>query len=177
MFIGPCIAKKKEADESNYVDACLTFDELNDWMNIEGIHAVNKPRTEENGKRSRFYPTTGGIVKSMDIPEGLDVITLDGTESCMAALDEIRAGTFDHAFIEMSACKGSCVNGPILREHAERPLAGVVKVASYAGKADFEAKAPQNISAQYAPAGLRRVMPGSAAIQEVLRAMGKTLAA
>lgn len=174
VFIGPCIAKKKEADESNYVDACLTFDELNDWMNIEGIHAVNKPRTEENGKRSRFYPTTGGIVKSMDIPEGLDVITLDGTESCMAALDEIRAGTFDHAFIEMSACKGSCVNGPILREHAERPLAGVVKVASYAGKADFEAKAPQNISAQYAPAGLRRVMPGSAAIQEVLRAMGKT---
>ena len=92
VFIGPCVAKKKEADESNYVDACLTFDELANWMGSENVHVLNKPRPHEDGKRARFYPTTGGIVRSMDIPEGLNVITLDGTETCMAALKEIRNG-------------------------------------------------------------------------------------
>ena len=110
----------------------------------------------------------------MDLSKTFDYIALDGTDSCMAALDEIRAGSFDNAFIEMSACKGSCISGPILREHAERPLTGVVKVTSYAGPADFDAKAPASMSEQFMPSGLRRVMPGSAAIQEVLIAMGKT---
>lgn len=174
VFIGPCIAKKKEADESSMVDACLTFDELNDWMDAQSVRPVSKPRKHEDGKRSRFYPTTGGIIKSMDLSKTFDYIALDGTDSCMAALDEIRAGSFDNAFIEMSACKGSCISGPILREHAERPLTGVVKVTSYAGPADFDAKAPASMSEQFMPSGLRRVMPGSAAIQEVLIAMGKT---
>ena len=174
VFIGPCIAKKKEADESNYVDACLTFDEINDWLDADSVHPVSKPREKSEGKLSRFYPTTGGIVRTMNIPADIDVVTLDGTESCMAALEEIRAGSFEHTFIEMSACKGSCVSGPILRDHSERPLNGVVKVTAYAGKGDFDAKAPASISTQYAPAGLRRVMPGSAAIQEVMLAMGKT---
>lgn len=174
VFIGPCIAKKKEADESSIVDACLTFDELNDWMDAQSVRPVSKPRKHEDGKRSRFYPTTGGIIKSMDLSKTFDYIALDGTDSCMAALDEIRAGSFDNAFIEMSACKGSCISGPILREHAERPLTGVVKVTSYAGPADFDAKAPASMSEQFMPSGLRRVMPGSAAIQEVLIAMGKT---
>ena len=122
VFIGPCVAKKKEADESNYVDACLTFDELANWMGSENVHVLNKPRPHEDGKRARFYPTTGGIVRSMDIPKGLNVITLDGTETCMAALKEIRNGGFANSFIEMSACTGSCVNGPIVREHSLRPL-------------------------------------------------------
>ena len=116
VFIGPCIAKKKEADESSMVDACLTFDELNDWMDAQSVRPVSKPRKHEDGKRSRFYPTTGGIIKSMDLSKTFDYIALDGTDSCMAALDEIRAGSFDNAFIEMSACKGSCISGPILRE-------------------------------------------------------------
>ncbi len=174
VFIGPCIAKKKEADESSMVDACLTFDELSDWLDAQSIRPVSKPREHADGKRSRFYPTTGGILKSMDLPKGFEYIALDGTDSCMAALDEMRAGSFDNAFIEMSACKGSCISGPILREHAERPLTGVLKVASYAGHSDFEAKAPANMAEQFAPSGLRRVMPGSAAIQEVMIAMGKT---
>lgn len=174
VFIGPCVAKKKEADESNYVDACLTFDELANWMGSENVHVLNKPRPHEDGKRARFYPTTGGIVRSMDIPEGLNVITLDGTEACMAALKEIRNGGFSNSFIEMSACTGSCVNGPIVREHSLRPLYGMVRVEGYAGGADYDAKSPADISARYMPAGLHRVMPGSAAIQEVLVAMGKT---
>ena len=125
-------------------------------------------------RRARFYPTTGGIVRSMDIPKGLNVITLDGTETCMAALKEIRNGGFANSFIEMSACTGSCVNGPIVREHSLRPLYGMVRVEGYAGGADYDANKPADISARYMPAGLHRVMPGSAAIQEVLVAMGKT---
>ena len=174
VFIGPCVAKKKEADESKYVDACLTYDELADWMGAENVHVMNKPRAHEDGKRSRFYPTEGGIARSMDLPEDVNVISLGGTSKCMAALDEIRAGNYSNVFIEMSACAGSCVNGPIVREHRVRPLNGILRVNAYAGKSDYDEKAPADISTRYMPAGLHRVMPGNAAIQEVLLAMGKT---
>lgn len=37
MFIGPCIAKKAEADDSPYTDVALTYDELRDWLAAEHI--------------------------------------------------------------------------------------------------------------------------------------------
>ena len=37
VFIGPCISKKAEADESPYVDCVLTFEELSAWFEKEGI--------------------------------------------------------------------------------------------------------------------------------------------
>ncbi|MDR2418033.1 MAG: 4Fe-4S binding protein [Treponema sp.] len=37
VFIGPCIAKKREADQWNEIDAALTFKELRDWLKAEAI--------------------------------------------------------------------------------------------------------------------------------------------
>ena len=37
VFVGPCIAKKREAYESGIIDAVLTFEELAEWFREEGI--------------------------------------------------------------------------------------------------------------------------------------------
>lgn len=175
VFIGPCIAKKQEADDAPSVDACLTFDEVDEWLKQAGVEVHRSEKMpDEPGKRARLYPTPGGILKSMNKYADFDRVAIDGVENCMFALEELRAGRIHDVFIEMSACEGSCVAGPIIREHRQRRLAGVMRVTHYAGKADFEAKPPKSMLMPIKQAGLRRIQPGGEAVQQVLIKMGKT---
>ncbi|MGJ4851802.1 [Fe-Fe] hydrogenase large subunit C-terminal domain-containing protein [Bacillota bacterium Meth-B3] len=173
VFIGPCIAKKREADEADSVDACLTFDELDDWLGEQGVPLVASGPREEEGKRARLYPTAGGILRTMEKIPGYERMAIDGAENCIAALEEMRAGRIDNVFIEMSACEGSCIAGPIIREHSARRLSGAIRVNHYAGPARFPDAPPASIGAFYPPTPLVRPMPGGAAIQAVLTKMGK----
>ena len=59
VFIGPCVAKKEEAQECGEVDAVLTFDELTEWLNQENITV--QPASElKKGGRARLYLHGGG---------------------------------------------------------------------------------------------------------------------
>ncbi|MEG2118531.1 MAG: [Fe-Fe] hydrogenase large subunit C-terminal domain-containing protein, partial [Clostridia bacterium] len=66
VFIGPCLAKKDEADYyGSIVDAVLTFEELSEWLAAENVEIeIQKDQTPES--RARFFPTTGGILKTMN---------------------------------------------------------------------------------------------------------------
>ena len=65
VFVGPCVAKKDEAQHyEGIVDAVLTFDELTAWLEREGIAPEQRMDTEVHS-RARFFPTTGGILKTM----------------------------------------------------------------------------------------------------------------
>ena len=67
VFIGPCVAKKEEAQECGEVDAVLTFDELTEWLNQENITV--QPASElKKGGRARLFPTAGGILRCMEKP-------------------------------------------------------------------------------------------------------------
>ena len=70
--------------------------------------------------------------------------------------------------------RGSCINGPVMREHKKKRMLGAMKVENYAGDDLFGVEAPNDLRERYAPDGLKRVMPGNEAIQEVLNRMGKT---
>lgn len=174
VFIGPCVSKKREADEASSVDCCLTFDEISEWMMSAGVSTEPSASKDGEGERARFYPTAGGIIKSMNKTPGYHRVAIDGVSNCRAALEEIRGGKLSGVFIEMSACEGSCVAGPIIREHRQRRLSGALKVACYAGYGDYEITPPKDMSMPIPPAGLKRVMPGAEAVAEVLRKMGKT---
>ena len=65
VFIGPCVAKKDEADYyEGLVDAVLTFEELTNWFRAERIEPERElDNTPES--RARFFPTTGGVLKTM----------------------------------------------------------------------------------------------------------------
>ena len=65
VFIGPCVAKKDEAEYySDIVDAVLTFEELSIWLKEEGIEIVPEEESRDTGK-ARLFPTTGGVLKTM----------------------------------------------------------------------------------------------------------------
>ena len=177
VFIGPCVAKKDEAEYyEGIVDAVLTFEELTKWLEEEHI-SLASDMDDCNESRARFFPTTGGILKSMaERSPDYTYMAIDGVENCMAALRDINSGKIHHCFIEMSACIGSCVGGPVMEKYHRAPVKDYMAVANYAGEKDFEVNRPDfsEIKKHFAKIELRNGMPSEEEITAILRKMGKT---
>ncbi len=141
VFIGPCVAKKDEAHHyDGIVDAALTFEELTDWMNQENIELdLNEPQESIEESLARFFPTPGGILKTIQNKNpAYTYFYVDGVDNCMKALSEIETGNLSKCFIEMSACVGSCIGGPVMEKYRKKPLSDLMQVYHYAGSNDFE---------------------------------------
>ena len=177
VFIGPCVAKKDEAEHyEGIVDAVLTFEELTEWFKSENI-VLEKEMDNDICSRARFFPTTGGILKTMaqDIP-GYTYLALDGVENCIAALKDIIDGKVHKCFIEMSACVGSCVGGPVMEKyHHSSSVKDFIAVSGYAGTKDFEVSQPKanELKKNFGYIEQRSQMPTDMEIMNVLRQMGK----
>ena len=178
VFIGPCVAKKDEADHyQGIVDAVLTFEELSGWLTEAGIAIAPGPRAKSDESRARLFPTTGGILKTMACAQpGYTYLALDGVESCKAALEDIRNGNLHRCFIEMSACIGSCVGGPVMEKYHHSPIRDFAAVTAYAGAKDFPIQSLPDgaLKKHLTYIGKRLPEPGEAEIADILRQMGKT---
>ncbi len=176
VFIGPCVAKKDEAEYyEGIVDAVLTYEELDKMLAEEGITLECEMDSDENS-RARFFPTTGGVLKTMaQNAEGYTYMAIDGVENCMAALRDIESGKTHKCFIEMSACIGSCINGPVMRKTHNAPVKDYMSVASYAGTRDFDVEqpAPEFLQKNFINIAHKLAMPSESEIMSVLRQMGK----
>ena len=181
VFIGPCVAKKDEAEHyEGIVDAMLTFEELTEWLNSEKIE-LEQELDNEPCSRARFFPTTGGVLKTMaqDVP-GYTYLALDGVENCISALKDIINGKVHKCFIEMSACVGSCVGGPVMEKyHNTSNVKDYIAVSNYAGEKDFEVIQPKPIQLKksFEYIEQRYQIPAEEEIQKILRQMGKFNAA
>lgn len=176
VFIGPCVAKKDEAQHyEGIVDAVLTYEELTEWLSGEGIE-LKKEMDSNRESRARFFPTTGGILKTMKLNQpDYDYMAIDGVENCIAALKDIEQGNIHHAFIEMSSCVGSCVGGPVMEKYHPSPVREYLAVANYAGDKDFKVEQPnqEDIRKYFSEIEIKNKVPTDAEIAETLRKMGK----
>ncbi len=178
VFIGPCLSKKAEAEEyAGAIDCVLTFEELTAWLKEENIQPEAAADTAEKSERakSRLYPTTSGILRSMkkDNPEYL-YMAIDGVENCKNALRDIIAGNVGKCFIEMSACVNSCIGGPAMDKKHEGVIHERRAVDSFAGSGRFEVNNLSDMKKSMPFKGVNKSMPGSKAIDEILRKMNKT---
>lgn len=177
VFIGPCVAKKDEAEYyAGIVDAVLTYEDLTKWLEAEKI--VPEPDMDETEEsRARFFPTTGGVLKTMaqNMP-GYTYLAIGGVENCIAALRDIESGNMRRCFIEMSACTDSCIGGPVMEKYHRSPVSDYIAVADYAGDRDFSVEQPDSMELRktFEPIELRNVCPSESEIAGILRKMGKT---
>ena len=176
VFIGPCVAKKDEADHyKGLTDAVLTFEELTNWLNKEGIELEHEVDTKEESL-ARFFPVTGGVLKTMrqDAP-GFTYLSIDGVANCMEALKDIESGKIHHCFIEMNACSGGCISGPVMEKYHKNPIKDYVAVSSYAGTKDFDVPQPDlmHLRKSFSPIQPEAKMPSETEISAILRQMGK----
>ncbi len=176
VFVGPCVAKKDEAEYYHgIVDAVLTFEELSEWFKEEKIE-LEPVQDNNNNSRARFFPTTGGVLKTMSEVKDFTYVAIDGVENCIQVLKDIEKGKIHKCFIEMSACVGSCVGGPVIEKyHHTSNIKDYIEVASYAGENDFEVTQPKMIELKkvFAYIEQKSVQPSEIEIGNILRQMGK----
>ncbi len=176
VFIGPCVAKKDEAAYyEGLVDAVLTFEELTKWLEAEKI-SIPAVMDSSEESRARFFPTTGGILKTMAQNEpGYTYIAIDGVQNCIDALKDIENGTMHKCFIEMSACAGSCIGGPVMEKYHKSPVREYISVSNYAGKKDFDVPQPDEIQMRktFTFIDKKAEIPTEEQIRDILRQMGK----
>lgn len=178
VFIGPCLSKKAEAESyAGTVDCVLTFEELTGWFKAENITIEQIPDSTDKSDcaKTRLYPTTSGILRSMN-KNNSDYLymAIDGVENCRNALRDIIAGNVGKCFIEMSACVNSCIGGPAMDKKHEGVIHERRAVDSFAGSGRYSIPALSSMEKKMPFIGLSKKMPGSAAIDEILRQMNKS---
>lgn len=126
VFLGPCIAKKKEAaDERHpgYIDAVLNFNDINKWLEAEGIDidsCEDTPFKQLDPKVNRLYPVTNGVVNSiLATQKKVDhyhKFYVHGTKNCIDLCESLVRGELSGCFIEANMCSGGCVKGPTVED-------------------------------------------------------------
>jgi PAS domain-containing protein len=123
VFIGPCIAKKKEAElHPELLDVVLTFEDLENWLSEENIDIASIVATPddrfalEDAREGSLYPIEGGlvpgVVRNADV-KSAQVMSFSGISNVEQALKGIAAWRPEGSiFLELTACGGSCINGP-----------------------------------------------------------------
>ena len=123
VFIGPCIAKKVEAQQhSDIIDFVLTFEEMEAVFVGAGISPTTIDETEFTTTASRdgnAFARAGGVVQAViDAAEKIapDLVVkphrAEGLQNCKVALLQMKASKIDANFFEGMACSGGCVGGP-----------------------------------------------------------------
>lgn len=123
VFIGPCIAKKNEADRNpDLIFASLTYDELNYWIKDLGIDINSIEPTKEDvfipkpAHEGALYPIEGGMnetIKMDKIKKDVRLISLSSLPALKRALQNLKAENIEgKIFLEALSCEGGCVNGP-----------------------------------------------------------------
>ncbi|MFZ2538996.1 MAG: [Fe-Fe] hydrogenase large subunit C-terminal domain-containing protein, partial [Oscillospiraceae bacterium] len=137
VFIGPCVAKKAEARETDIAastDYVLTFQEMRDILKFSGIDLADMPEDlrDHSSRAGRIYASTGGVseavqstVKQLNPNRKIkvDATQADGIPSCKAMLSDLINGKITANFIEGMGCVGGCVGGPkalISKEEARK---------------------------------------------------------
>ena len=176
VFIGPCVSKKEEAARyADYADEVLTFEELTKWLGEAGV-TIEKRLDSNNQSRARLVPTTGGVLRTMaERDPNYTYLAIDGIDNCREALEEIIDGKLHNCFIEMSACSGSCANGPVMEKYKKSPVASAMAINRYAGREDFDVAQPDKaeLHKNMTMLNIGASVPTETEISAILRRMGK----
>lgn len=164
VFVGPCIAKKAEARETDVagaVDYVLTFQEVRDIFQAADIHPeeLEEAQRDHSSRAGRIYAHTGGVSEAVratvaqlrpDRSIQVNAVQADGVPACRALIETIRKGEHTANFFEGMGCPGGCVGGPKVLVERET---GRANVERYGQQAQY--KTP--LENPYVPELLRRL--------------------
>lgn len=128
VFLGPCIAKKKEAQDprhNSYIDAVLNFNDINRWLQDEEIEITeceDQPFVHMDPKVNRLYPVTNGVVNSVlatqEKKDNYRKFYVHGESNCIDLCKGLVRGEISGCFIEMNMCAGGCIKGPTVNDQS-----------------------------------------------------------
>jgi uncharacterized Fe-S cluster-containing protein len=119
VFIGPCPAKKAEAEQPDMagaVDGVLTFEEIREWISSTKVKIADLRPTDMDdipASHARLFPIEGGLAYTASLDTSLlrpDFVAVSGAHEVMEMLANIREGSTIRLF-EALFCPGGCING------------------------------------------------------------------
>ncbi|TLX70845.1 Fe-S cluster protein [Labilibacter sediminis] len=186
IFIGPCIAKKAEADQHpNLIDTAISFKELKQWMDEE------KPQTDvtDTNSGSNFfpykanegnnYPVNGGMIEtfSKQWDNNLLKLSFSGITEIKKVLNNIETVQHDGPiFLELLLCDGGCINGPGCSSEVN-PVQKKIDIHFSHNKANKKENTPINVNIEcdyFGTPNVNAPKPDPQKIQDILYSIGKT---
>ncbi len=122
VFIGPCVAKKHEAQDdevSDAIDSVLTFTELKSMLANEKIVLNELEDSDFDGPHAmmgKAYPLAGGLLKTTDVSGDIlekDIIVVEGKRKVVDIIEEIANNHINAKFTDILFCEG-CISGPAI---------------------------------------------------------------
>ncbi len=177
VFIGPCIAKMREAAESKVVDAVLTFEDLKKMMEEDGLRFPEAEAQEPkaSGASGRIYPITRGVIKSFPGENTkYRPLSVDGVRKCMNG--SLYIDQLENVFVEMNCCEYACINGPCSLQHEDSAVIADARVRKYAEQAEESGVSLDgaDLYHRYPKLKEKGCEPPEEKIREILAKTGKT---
>lgn len=185
IFIGPCIAKKIEADRHpDLLSLSLSFTDLRQWLKDENIvlkdihTSVFDKFVMSKAEEGAAYPVEGGMIETLKPYEQSQkayLMQITGIENIKRELKNIREEALDRPiFIECLACEGGCVNGPC----TSSKKSGLEKRVEILKESDFSGLAGKrspsvDITLNYASEAIVQPEHDETDIKRVLASIGK----
>ena len=190
VFIGPCIAKRKEAKDPRHdhdVDAVISFSDLKQWLKEESIcirDCEDEPFPFDPAVNRR-YPVTGGVLASVqaglrDRPENrYRQLYVHGLHNCIELCHDLEEGSLHHCIIEMNSCENGCVKGPALSKEGVYPykikldIEDAIPTEAPEESALRRSMANVSFGKKFENRALRDLMPDEEEIRSILAKTGK----
>jgi len=149
VFISPCLAKRREAEETGAVDLTLTTEEIGAWFVAAGTELASLPERPFDGPDGRPAPRPAGrMARGFGLSGGVAAaVSARFTASGKAAPRILAVNGLDKArvkelgrwaaippqadLVEVMACEGGCVAGPCA---IANPRAAVIAAGKYADR-------------------------------------------
>ncbi|MDR1110104.1 MAG: PAS domain-containing protein [Deltaproteobacteria bacterium] len=188
VFVGPCAAKKAEADRHpDLLAVALTFGEMKRWLRDGQFDAGVQPIDEDSAfspSRSHegaLYSLSGGMLEGLrrtGLVSQASLVAIASLDNFSAALDRLGQEPQKNAiFVEALACPGGCVMGPASSSDRSEILAVSDLLRHVQGRERVDTGAQVTVVPMvYAPIPLpARSAHGLEAIQAMLASLGKHL--
>jgi len=185
VFVGPCIAKKAEAQQHpELLDVALTFEDLRRWFEQEKIapekivESVEDRFIPERAAEGAWYPVDGGMIagmKSFCAINDCSFMAFSGINAIEKAINGLREEPRPGGlFLELLACEGGCVNGPRAR-HRHGTASKRCRVLRYveAAPVPLPRRSSLDIQSAFAVDPAAPANLPEAQLREALRQVGK----
>jgi signal transduction histidine kinase/Fe-S-cluster-containing hydrogenase component 2 len=195
VFVGPCIAKKAEAEYEQFegqIDAVLTYAELRGLLSRRGLDLAAFTGEVDDfdppqGSLGGLFPVTRGLLQAAGLSEDLlsdDIVSADGRENLADAIIEFESGETEARLLDILCCQG-CIMGagfttdePVFKRRSD------VSREARTRQETFDQAAWEAAMEQYATIDLSRTfraydqrfddMPTQQELREILAHMNKS---
>lgn len=175
IYIGPCIAKKDEAERyDKLIDCVLMFDEIGNLMKEKNVELLENVEDKKRFK-ARQAIEYRGMERAMKQISNYHYVSISGVDGCINALKEIRNKKLENVFVFMDMCNNSCLSGPTFQKYNRFNIMNKVNIQNNYGEDVYTDRTydKQELAKYFEEIKTDIKKPTKEEMMDILKTMGK----